>query len=316
MMAVDDWINHRNAIDCYGHRFVPGWTGAEHMAFGPVAYNRETAAILDTTDDIKRAAYERAVQEGIDQTRAAPVLRPGAPCASCGAPSVRVVMGKAYCALHGTRQPIPANVLKRIAAHAARADDEEGARRASVAGGEQVLLEKLDRDYDPERAAHSRMLHSYEELRDHVLSSKVEVRGRWPGGNERWPVLLDELRDRYPGPREARIELPSLPLPMTLEFNRGHILALPARRLHPAAVTDRALANLAAHIAQELGPSASRGEIEVMIGTQERLRALCSAPPGGQVDQTVGVSTARKARDRLFDGLSTNEHGPGPTVDN
>jgi hypothetical protein len=64
-------------------------------------------------------------------------------------------------------------------------------------------------------------------------------------------VVLDELRGRYPAdPHETKIELPSLPLPMTLLFSQVDILALKAPRLlrrAPAVVGPRRLSEAKAY---------------------------------------------------------------------
>jgi hypothetical protein len=229
-MAGKMWLDHRQAINCRGKRFDPEWTGTEQMAFGPVAYNRDAARILDLPDEVAAAEFDRAVQAGIDEARAAAVVEAGPPCAACGKPAVRVIDGKNYCGDHGVPLPTSEAVLKRMAVASVPATEEKAARSRAEAGRE-ILLQRLDRAYEPERAARSRLLRQYEALREDVFNGKVRVGARWPGQAEVRPVLLDERRSRYPtDPHETRVELPSLPLPMTLVFGEADILALKGKR--------------------------------------------------------------------------------------
>jgi len=247
-MTAQLWLDHRQAIDCRGKRFDPEWTGREHLAFGPVAYNRDAACIFDTPDEVAAAEFDRAVRAGIDEARAAAVTEPGSPCAACGRSSTRVIAGKNYCATHGEPLPIPEAVLKRIVIASAPATAEE-ATRAPVEEGREILLQQLDRDYEAERAARNRLLRQYEALRDDVFEGKVRVGAHWPGQAEVRPVLLNELLSWYPAdPHETRIELPSLPLPMTLVFSEADILALKGKspRVTPITPARRPLSKTAA----------------------------------------------------------------------
>jgi len=119
-----------------------------------------------------------------------------------------------------------------MAAPAITISDEEAAKARAEAGRD-ILVEELDRNYEAyERPVRDRLLRQYAALRNDVFAGRVKVGARWPGQAEVRPVLLDELRDRYPtDPHETRTELPSLPLPMTLVFNEADILALKGKRI-------------------------------------------------------------------------------------
>jgi hypothetical protein len=114
-------IDQREAIKCRGKRFDGGWSGTEHLAFGPIAYGRDRAAVLATPDDLAEQAFERAVQAGIDEA-----------ATSTG---------------NSVPLPIPEPVLKRIAAASAiSASDKETIRRELAEAGREILLEQLDRE--------------------------------------------------------------------------------------------------------------------------------------------------------------------------
>jgi hypothetical protein len=157
------------------------------LAFSPIGYNRDAARIFDLPDAASAAALDQAIQAGIDDARAASVVEAGPPCAICGKSSTRVIDGKNYCDNHGMPRPIPEAVLKRAAIASAPATAEEVVRALADAGRE-ILLQRLDHDYERERAPRDRLLCQYAALRDDVFKGRVRVGARWPGQPEVRPV--------------------------------------------------------------------------------------------------------------------------------
>ncbi len=207
------WLDHREFIERIGVLTDPdNWRGTELRALPRSAYEREVEEIDDET---AAQVYRDRVQSGIDQAHAAvglPSADDGPPCVVCGEPHAKIINGQHYCAEHGRPLPIPAVLRAKVEMPGLRVsgDDE------IAAAGREIIRAEIDAFHEPERLARERWNRAYARGRDAVSAGPIKP-AVWCLGELTWPPS-DEILAHYPGPRELRVELPSLPVPGLLAF--------------------------------------------------------------------------------------------------
>lgn len=215
------WLDHREFIERVGALTDPDWCGNELRAFPRSVYEHDVEKI-----DNETAAQVYRVQSGIDQARAGgreAMGSDGPPCVVCGDPHTKVIDNQHYCSGHGTPLPIPAALQAVFARPGLRMFDDDEIADA----GREMIRSDIDAVYQPERLARERWNRAYARCRDAVAAGAITP-AVWCLGELTWPPT-DEILAHYPGPREPRVELPSLPLPGWLAFAEADV----ARVLEP-----------------------------------------------------------------------------------